>query len=202
MLKNTDFEAFEDLFNLPKGSTLQTSEEKRTKLVSEAVADKTTELVERSNKVSIIENMESTELIKADIDLAQLEEDRKVIMAEAFQTQRIAKMVLNKIQSDLVDSQARLDSESIDSIAKMLNSVVTTEKHLAELNNRYRQEEEMKAIMDNSESEEDQSVELRGNDFLSVIEAYREDQEAIKSSAQEATVIETIDADEEIENDE
>jgi hypothetical protein len=192
MLNNSDFEAFEELFNLPKGTTLNASEEERTKVITDAVVDKTSELTDRSNRVSIIENMESTELIKADIDLRKLEDDRKMIMAEVMQTQKISKMILLKIQSDLLESQSRLDAESIDSIAKMLNTVVSTEKHLAELNNRYRQEEEMKAIMHNDSSNDKGNVELRGSDFLSVIEAYREDQDKIKSSAQEANVIETI----------
>ena len=183
MLNETDFEAFEEMFKLPKGSTLATKPEQRTKKITKALADKSTELIERSNEISIITNLETSELVKADIDIKQLEADREVIMAEAFQTQRIGKMVLNKIYSDIKDTESRLDAESIDSIAKMLNSVVSTEKHLAELNNRYRQEEEMKMVLNDQPSDDDGSKELAGHQFLDVIEAFKKDNEDKKSKA-------------------
>lgn len=140
-----DYSGIERLLGLPEGSTQGSDPMRIAPVLSTGIKNKTNELAKKSTNLETLEDMPSSELIKAGLSLELLERDKVTIRTEAFEVYRIAKSILERFKQD-IDDLVDVNDRMYASGGKLIESVTGSLDKLSNLVMKYKQDEEIKGI--------------------------------------------------------
>jgi hypothetical protein len=162
------YNAIEKLLGLPEGSTTL-GEDHLKPLLTKGVANKTKELIEKTNELQVLEKMPVPELVKAGFSIEELEQDKVFIRTEAFQIYDIAKKLLESYQSSL-DSIVVPNDRMWTAGAKLIDSITNSLDKITNIILKFKQEEEIKGIPLMNE-EDNKSKTMTPEDYNKWVEA-------------------------------
>ena len=169
-----DFSSIERLLNIPEGSTVNTTPEAITPVLVDGVENKTKELVQRAENATALAELSKSDLVKSGISEEALEVDRNLIRNESFEVYRIGKALLVKLYDDVKD-QIGVTDRMYASCAKLLDSVNSSLGKLFEMNQKLKQEEEMKGLALLGDDSDDSSRMMSPDQWMEFVEASVED---------------------------
>jgi hypothetical protein len=173
-----EYSLIENLLGLEVGSTNGATPDEITPVLADGVKNKTNELVERLDTTSALSNVPKTELVKSGISLDSLEVDRGLIRNESFEVYRIGKAILTKLYDD-IEGQIDVTDRMYASCAKMLDSVNGSLSKLFDMNQKFKQEEEMKGLALMNDLDDDSSLTMTPDQWMDFAEASIEDEDEV-----------------------
>lgn len=166
------YSGIENLLGLPEGSTIKSEDELRP-ILANGVKNKTKELVDKTNRMEVLDTMSSPELVKNGFDIEELERDKVRIKREAFDVYDIAKALLDNFK-DQLEGQVNPNDRMWAAGAKMIDSVTGSLDKLTNMILKFKQEEEMKGIALISE-EENTSKTMSPQDWIAFVKEVKDD---------------------------
>jgi hypothetical protein len=185
-----NYSGIERLLGLPEGSTEQ-GERDVKELLAKGVKDKTKELEKKATQLDTLDNMASSDLVKAGFTLESLEQDKVTIRTEAFEVYRIAKTLLERYKEQ-IDSLVDVNDRMWLAGGKMVDSVVGSLDKLTNMILKFKQEEELKNLTVLDEND-DGSKEMTPGDWMNFVNEVRDDDDDDDTDAVEGEIIESED---------
>lgn len=164
-----DFSEIARLLNIPN-IPINSTPNKITPVLVDGVKAKTNELVNRLDSASALSKLSKSELVKSGIDEEALEIDRNLIRNESFDVYRIGKALLVKLYDGIKD-QISVNDRMYASCAKLLDSVNGSLSKLFDMNQKLKNEEEMKGLALLGDDDDDKAKMMTPDQWMDFIDA-------------------------------